>query len=97
MDKRLQIDFSDKAYKDLESLQLRIDAPSKSEVIREALGVLRWLAEEVLGRNHRVLVEKPEEGVTREMVFHFLERSRPQETAQKKRRTSSQSRAAGAE
>lgn len=79
MGKRLQIDFSERAYKDLEALQRRIDAPSKSEVIREALGVLRWLAEEVLGKNHRILVEEPEEGTTREIVFHFLERSRPQE------------------
>jgi Arc/MetJ-type ribon-helix-helix transcriptional regulator len=77
MEKRLQIDFSDKAYKELEALQERLDATSKSEVIRDALGLLRWLAEEVVDKNHRILVEKPEEGgATREVVFHFLERSR---------------------
>ena len=82
MEKRLQIDFSEKAYRDLEDLQKRIDAPSKSEVVRDALGVLRWLADAVLTKNHRILIEKPEDGTTREMVFHFLERARPQrETA----------------
>lgn len=70
--KRLQIDFSDSAYKELEQLQNRLNAPTKTEVIRDALGVLRWLAEEV-DQNHRILVEKPEG--TREVVFHFLPRS----------------------
>jgi Arc/MetJ-type ribon-helix-helix transcriptional regulator len=74
MEKRLQIDFSEKAYKELETLQERLDATSKSEVIRDALGLLRWLADEV-DKGHRILVEKPEDGATREVVFHFLERS----------------------
>ena len=76
MEKRLQIDFSENAYKELESLQNRLDANSKSEVIRNALGVLRWLTEEVLDRDHRILVEKPEDGTNREIIFHFLERQR---------------------
>ncbi len=77
---KLQIELSDKAYKDLEALQGRIDAPSKADVVRDALGLLRWLAEEVLVKKHRILVEKPEEsGETREIVFHFLERGRDQE------------------
>ena len=79
MDKRLQIDFSEKAYSELEGLQKRLDAASKSEVIRDALGLLRWLSEQVIEKNHRILVEKPEKtgGVTtREIVFNFLERGR---------------------
>jgi hypothetical protein len=84
--KRLQIDFSDKAYKDLEALQERLDATSKSEVIRDALGLLRWLADHVLIKNHRILLEKPEEGgATREIVFHFLERSRSQDSQEDKK------------
>lgn len=71
--KRLQLDFSENAYKELEDLQGRLNATSKSEVIRDALGVLRWLADEV-NADHRILVEKPEG--TREVVFHFLERSK---------------------
>ncbi|MGD0074675.1 MAG: hypothetical protein ABSD31_10085 [Candidatus Binataceae bacterium] len=69
--KRLQLDFSESAYRELQELQERLNAPSKSEVIRDALGVLRWLQDEV-DKNHRVLVEKPE-GI-REVVFHFLTR-----------------------
>jgi len=69
--KRLQLEFSEHAYKELEELQSRLNAPSKSEVIRDALGVLRWLAEEI-DQSHRILVEKPEG--TREVVFHFLTR-----------------------
>lgn len=85
MEKRLQIDFSEKAYKELEALQKLLDATSKSEVIRDALGLLRWLADEVVGKGHHILVEKPEEGagVNREVVFHFLERSRSSEEDKK--------------
>ena len=68
---RLQIDFSEKAYRELNDLQERLDAQSKSEVIRNALGVLRWVVEESTS-GHRILVEKPEG--TREIVFHFVER-----------------------
>jgi len=75
MEKRLQIDFTEKAYSELEALQKRLDAKSKSEVIRDALGVLTWLTDEVLEKQHVLLVEKSE-GVTREVVFHFLERAR---------------------
>jgi hypothetical protein len=77
MERRLQIDFSDRAYNELEALQKRLDAKSKSDVIRDALGVLQWLADEVLEQNHRILVEKPEDGnTTKELVFNFLERVR---------------------
>ena len=69
--KRLQLDFSESAYRELEELQDRLNAPSKSEVIRDALGILRWVIGEV-DRDHRILVEKPEG--TREVVFHFLTR-----------------------
>jgi hypothetical protein len=72
-EKRLQIDFSEKAYEELEGLQKRLDATSKSEIIRDALGLLRWLADEVVEKQHRILVEKPEEkDATREVFFHFL-------------------------
>ena len=78
MEKRLQIDFTEQAYRELEALQKHLDAKSKSEVIRDALGVLNWLTDEVLEKQHLILVEKPEAGVTREVVFHFLERVRSQ-------------------
>jgi hypothetical protein len=40
----LRLDFSAEAYKDLEELQARINAKSKAEVFRIALGLLNWLA-----------------------------------------------------
>jgi hypothetical protein len=72
---RLQIDFTESAYQDLEELQNSLDAPSKSEVIRDALGVLRWLVDEV-HEDHRILVEKKTStgGDLKEVVFHFLKR-----------------------
>lgn len=72
---RLQIDFSEEAYRELEGLQNRLDAPSKSEVIRDALGVLRWVADEISNDN-RILVEKktPAGSDVKEIVFHFIKR-----------------------
>lgn len=70
--KRLQLDFSESAYGELQELQDRLNAPSKSEVIRDALGILRWVIGEV-DRDHRILVEKPDG--TREVIFHFLTRT----------------------
>jgi hypothetical protein len=76
---RLQIDFSKEAYRELESLQNLLDAPSKSEVIRDALGVLRWVADEMTdGSRSRILVEKntPTGNEIKEIVFHFIKRPR---------------------
>lgn len=54
---RLQIDFSEEVYKELESLQGQLNIPSKSEVIRDALGILRWAVDGIRDGN-RILVEK---------------------------------------
>lgn len=72
---RLQIDFSEEAYGELESLQNGLNAPSKSEVIRDALGVLRWVADEI-HEGHRILVQKntPTGNEVKEIVFHFIKR-----------------------
>lgn len=70
---RLQIDFGEEGYQALEALQHALGASSKSEVIRDALGVLRWAAEEVRDDN-RILVEKRRKAgkpEVKEIVFHF--------------------------
>jgi hypothetical protein len=77
MEKRLQIDFTERAYNELVALQKRLDARSKSEVIRNALGVLQWLTDQVAARN-RLIVEKPD-GSDKEIVFHFLDHVRPKQ------------------
>ena len=72
MDKRLQIDFSERAYADLENLQKRLEAPSKSEVIRTSLGLLHWFLDEAeIGG--RLMVQKPD-GSSERVVFPFLDR-----------------------
>ncbi len=77
MDKRLQIDFSERAYNDLSELQEILDARSKSEVIRTSLGLLRWLLDESAAGN-RLMLQKPDDSTER-VVFHFLDRVRPRE------------------
>jgi len=81
MDKRLQIDFSERAYGELEDLQARLEAPSKSEVIRTSLGLLRWLLDESEADN-RLMLLKPDGGTER-VVFHFLNRRKPTKTSLK--------------
>jgi hypothetical protein len=65
---------------ELEALQKRLDIKSKSEVIRDALGVLQWLSNEVLDKKHLISVYKPEDGSTNEVIFHFLEKVRSPST-----------------
>jgi hypothetical protein len=79
MDKRLQIDFGERAYDELEELERRLEAPSKSEVIRTSLGVLRWLVDESEADTD-VLLQKSDGSTTR-VVFHFLARLRPTKPA----------------
>jgi hypothetical protein len=67
---RLQIDFSEEAFRELENLQSQLDASSKSEVIRDALGSLKW-AVDAIRSECRILVEDPKTGRIKEIVFHF--------------------------
>jgi hypothetical protein len=79
MDKRLQIDFSERAYDELEELQSRLEAPSKSEVIRTSLGLLRWLLDEADADNRLMLQQS--DGSTERVVFPFLNRRPPAKTS----------------
>jgi hypothetical protein len=45
---RLQFDFSEAAVAELERLKGKIGASSRAEVIRHALGVLKWIVDEQL-------------------------------------------------
>lgn len=69
---RFQIDFSEEAYEELQGLQNYLNTPSKPEVIRDALGVLRWAVDEIWEGN-RILVEK-KGGEVKEIVFHFIKK-----------------------
>lgn len=89
---RLQIDFGEEGYQELEALQQTLGAPSKSEVIRDALGVLRWAAEEIRDDN-RILVEKRQRGKNevKEIIFHFIKKrpraSHPEPATTARKRT----------
>lgn len=43
---RVQLDFSEEAFKTLKTLKDRLGAKTNTEVIRQGLGVLRWIVEE---------------------------------------------------
>jgi hypothetical protein len=43
---RVQLDFSEDAFDRVEELRREIDAASKADVIREAIRVYEWLAEQ---------------------------------------------------
>ena len=78
---RLQIDFSEEAYSELIALQNYINSPSKAEVIRDAIGVLRWACDEIHEGN-RILVEK-KDGQVRKFIFHFIKRPPTGDTSKK--------------
>jgi hypothetical protein len=78
LEKRLNIDFDEEEYKVLEELQKKLLFKSKSELIRQSLGVVRWIAEQALDQENLLLLHRPTEGTTKEVVFSFIERVRSQ-------------------
>jgi hypothetical protein len=66
---RVQLDFSEEAFRALQGLKARINASTNAEVIRHALGLLKWVVNEA-AENKRVLVEGDHE--TRELVLPFI-------------------------
>lgn len=67
---RVQLDFSEDAFRELNELQKQLSASSRAEVIRNALGVLRWVARHLLEGNKIVVETK--EGKRVEVDFPFL-------------------------
>ena len=59
--RRVQLDFSGEAFDELEALRKKLNAASKAEVIRSALGVLRWAANHV-SEGNKIKVERKKEG-----------------------------------
>jgi hypothetical protein len=66
---RIQLDFSEEAFQTLQTLKKQINATTHAEVIRNALGLLKWVVKEVSDGN-RVLVESKDE--VRELVIPFI-------------------------
>lgn len=72
--RRVQLDFSEEAFNELEEMQKRLHASSRAEVLRLGLGLLRWL-ESHINEGHKIKVEK-REGELTEVEFAFLTPSR---------------------
>jgi hypothetical protein len=68
---RVQLDFSKEAFDELMALQRTVHASSRAEVIRNALGVLRWLTKHLKDKD-KILVERRADSKRVEAEFPFL-------------------------
>ena len=64
---RLQVRMSKKALEDLDKLQKRIDASTRTQVIKSSLRVFRFLEEEK-GRGAHIII-KDKNGKERELIL----------------------------
>ena len=67
---RVQLDFSEEAFAELNELQEKLNASSRAEVVRNALGVLRWVTNHLL-EGDKIFVER-KDGTHSEVEFPFL-------------------------
>ncbi len=67
---RVQLDFSKEALEELDALQKKLHAASRAEVVRNALGVLKWVTNN-LAEENKIVVEK-KTGENAEVDFPFL-------------------------
>ena len=65
--KRLQVDFTEDALKELDEVQRLSGLATRAELIRQSLGFYRWLLDEVAVKGSTFLVEK--NGQLREIVI----------------------------
>src|SRR5437016_5943668 len=71
---RVQFDFSQEAYQELNDIQNAADASTKAEAVRYGLRTLQWLLSQIKA-GRRILVD--DNGAVQEVVFPFLTRSGP--------------------
>lgn len=69
---QIRINLGEEAYRGLMTLQNKIAAESKTALIKDALGVLMWAADEIHEGN-RILVQK-KDGEVKEINFRFIPR-----------------------
>ena len=67
---RVQLDFSEEAFNELNQLRENLNASSRAEVVRNAIGVLRWVTSHLRAGN-KIVVEK-KDGKLAEVDFPFL-------------------------
>jgi hypothetical protein len=69
---RVQLDFSEEAFEELNKLQKKLDSSSRADVVRNALGVLRWVIKHV-DEGDKIFTERSD-GSRTEVEFPFLSR-----------------------
>lgn len=67
---RIYLEFSEEALDELRKLEERLQASCPAEVIRDALGVLRWVTNH-LAEGDRILIKRGD-GQQTETTFPFL-------------------------
>lgn len=67
---RIYLEFSEEALDELRKLEERLQASCPTEVIRDALGVLRWVTNH-LAEGDRILIKRGD-GQQTETTFPFL-------------------------
>jgi hypothetical protein len=67
---RVQLDFSEEAFQELNALQKKLQASSRAEVVRNALGVLRWVTKHLIAGD-TIVIEKAD-GTKSDVEFPFL-------------------------
>ena len=72
---RVQLDFSEEAFHELNDLKEKLRAPSRAEVIRNALGVLKWMYKKKVEQGLDVVAIGSDERVL-EPEFPFLPSSK---------------------
>ena len=68
---RVHFDFSKEAWEELDKLQTQLNASSPAEVVRDALGVLRWVTNH-LAEGDKIMTQR-KNGKAVETKFPFLE------------------------
>lgn len=67
---RVQLDLSEEAFQELNALQKTLRASSRAEVVRNALGVLRWVTKHLIAGD-KMVIEKAD-GTKSNVEFPFL-------------------------
>jgi hypothetical protein len=67
---RVQLNFSEEAFQELNALQKTLGASSRAEVVRNALGVLRWVTSHLIAGD-KMVIEKAD-GTKSDVEFPFL-------------------------
>jgi hypothetical protein len=75
---RVQLDFQEDAFEELEVLQNDMGVPSRAEVFRHSLRLMQWMIEQ-LNADNVVLLRTPS-GTVQEIVLPFLRKRKTEQS-----------------